>query len=70
MKESKRPRHKTHIRISTGEMAADQQAPFNRAIDSLLAELMRSLDRQQGEVNGNFEEQVGRSARDHRGAPE
>lgn len=61
---------KTHVRISTGEMAADQQAPFERAIDSLLAELIRSLDRQEGDVNGNFKEQVARSARDHRRAPE
>jgi hypothetical protein len=60
MKESKRCRQKTQVRIiARGEMAADQQASFTKATDSLLAELVRSLDRRiQGESNGSTEEQM------------
>jgi hypothetical protein len=69
MKGSKRPRQKVEIRIiSRTEMTAEQQEAFTTATDSLLAELVKSLDRQvQGDPNG-IEEQVAGKARDHRRA--
>jgi hypothetical protein len=71
MKELKRPPQKTHVRISKSEMAADQQALFIKATDSLLAELVRSLDRRtQGDLNDYAEEPVARITHDHRRAAE
>ena len=69
MKESKRPRQKVQIRIiSQTEMTADQQKSFTTATDSLLTELVQSLDRQlQGEPNGIEEEMAG--AAGHRRRP-
>src|SRR5687768_15015104 len=59
MKERKRALRKTQVRIvSRVEMTADQQVSFTKATDSLLAELVKSLDRQKGEPYGHVEEQM------------
>jgi hypothetical protein len=58
MKESKPPSQKTSIRVVSQEpMAPDQQAHFDKAIDALLAELIRFVDRRnnKGDCYGNTE---------------
>jgi hypothetical protein len=56
------PRLKTEIRIlSRIEMATAEQSNFNKAIDSLLVELVRDVDRQnKGTLDGTAKEQMGR----------
>jgi hypothetical protein len=45
---------KTHISaVSVSEMAPDQQALFEKAVDALLADLIQSLDRL---TEGNIDE--------------
>lgn len=59
MKESK-PRGPKNLNIrvtSRGGMAAERQASFQRAVEALLAELVRRLDRpDEGEADGSREE--------------
>ena len=56
MKENPLPPRKGHIRIvSRGEMTAEQHASFHKAVDALLSELVRCLDRREGESDGETE---------------
>jgi len=62
---------KTHISaVSVSEMAADQQAIFEGAVDVLLADLIHRVDRPK---EGNLDEYKSKSmagqGRHHRGAP-
>jgi hypothetical protein len=53
MKERNRPPSKVQVRVvSHGAMAPAEQATFDKAIDALLAELVRCLDRREGEADG------------------
>ncbi len=67
MKERPKPPRNSQIQVvSRGEMTADQQSSFTRAVDALLIELLCDLDRRnQGDGYGN-EEQVAGAGRDRR----
>jgi hypothetical protein len=71
-KECTGPHLKTHVRsISTVEMNTDQQDTFEKAIDALLADLVRMLDRRAEEINhGSNEKTLGGTRRDRRRPPE
>ena len=65
MKERPNPPRKTQIRVvSRSGMTAAERASFDKAVDALLAELVRRLDRRnEGEADGITEEQVAGATR-------
>jgi hypothetical protein len=60
MKEMNRQSQQTLIRVVSHEaMTAEEQSDFNKAVESLLAEWVRHVDRRnQGVADGNVEEQM------------
>lgn len=71
IKDSSKPLQKTHIQnVSVVEMTVDQQAPFEKAVDALLADLIRYLDRRiEGEADGQEPKQMAGTSRDCRRSP-